>query len=222
MSPDNFLEQNHNNRTHHIAKLPDELIASHPTISTVLTTYTQSSKHVACSTDVAPKQKPNSLLHSLKYMGQHLLSPHPYLLLTGTARQVEDWATESEANRQRLWDVIKDGAVAGLTNLAVEESRLSLTDVRALHQSRYDITNPIPKTLDLEYGAGERERNGSFLKTCQEVERTLYSYFIYCKLFYLNIRTMIIGIPAASDIGERPDPHMKVYYANNLNGTAVQ
>lgn len=30
MSPDNFLEQNHNNRTHHITKLPDELIASLP------------------------------------------------------------------------------------------------------------------------------------------------------------------------------------------------
>lgn len=164
MSPDISLEQNHNKRTHHIAKLPDELIARLPDYLHSLDDpyaglQTCRLFYRCCAQTEAKLAPPFAKLY-----GQHLLSPHPYLLLAGTARQGGDWATESEANRQRLWDVIKDGAVAGLTNLAVESSRLSLTDVRALHQSKYDITNPNSKTPDLEYGAGERERNVSFLR----------------------------------------------------------
>ena len=78
--------------------------------------------------------------------------------------------------------------VCGLANLVVEVSRLSLIDIRALYQSKYDVVNPVSRSLDLEHRAGERERSGSFYTTCEDVERTLYDYLICSELFQMSIK----------------------------------
>lgn len=126
-----------------------------------------------------------------KKYGQNLLPPHPHLLLAGTARQIADWAVQSERNRQELYDAITRGN-EGLQDLAVQVARLSLNDVRALHQAKIDVVNPLSRVLDLECGQGERQRyrddeESSVLTVCEDVDQALYNYLIYCELFHHSV-----------------------------------
>jgi len=126
-----------------------------------------------------------------KKYGQNLLPPHPHLLLAGTARQIADWAVQSERNRQELYDAITRGN-EGLQDHAVQLARLSLNDVRALHQAKIDVVNPLSRVLDLECGQGERRRyrddeDSSVLTVCEDVDQALYNYLIYCELFHHSV-----------------------------------
>lgn len=126
-----------------------------------------------------------------KKYGQNLLPPHPHLLLAGTARQIADWAVQRKENRQRLYDAIGRGN-EGLLDLAVQVTRLSLNDVRALYKAKFDIVNPLSCGLDLECGQGERQRYrdegaSSFWTVCEDVDRALYNYLIYCELFHHSV-----------------------------------
>ena len=126
-----------------------------------------------------------------KKYGQPLLRPHPHLLLAGTARQIGDWAVQSEQNREELLKAIQSGN-DGLLKLAVEVARLSLEDVRRIYKTKFDVINPISRTLDWEVGQGhwgrELEENEIELMTiCEDVEQALYNYVIYCELFHHSI-----------------------------------
>lgn len=119
-----------------------------------------------------------------KRYGYGLLQPHPYLLLAGTARQIADWAVQSEGNRQNLYDAITRGS-QGLLDLAEQVSRLSLNDVRALYKANNEIVNPLSLVLVprcLPY------LNGRYNETTYEaVERALYHHWIYCELFHHTV-----------------------------------
>jgi hypothetical protein len=123
-----------------------------------------------------------------KKYGQNLLPPHPHLLLAGTARQIADWAVQNERNRQKLYDAITRRN-EGLQDLAVQIARLSLNDVRALHQAKMDIVNPLSRVLDLECGRQRyRDDEASSSSTfCDDVDQTLYNYLIYCELFHHSV-----------------------------------
>ena len=128
-----------------------------------------------------------------KKYGQSLFPPHPHLLLAGTARQVADWAVQSEENRQQLYDAITRGN-EGLLDLALQVARLSLNDVRAIHQAKFDVINPLSRVLDSECGQGERQRyrdsganEPDVWTVCENVDQALYNYLIYCELFHHSI-----------------------------------
>ena len=117
--------------------------------------------------------------------GQHLLPPHPHLLLAGTARQIGDWAIQSQDNQDRLWKGIKDGN-NGLASLSKDVARLSLQDVRALHRLRADLVIPLAARLDLE--EDPTRTRWSELTVCQNAEVALLNYLIYCELFHLDVQ----------------------------------
>ncbi|MCJ1374040.1 hypothetical protein MMC20_005270 [Loxospora ochrophaea] len=137
-----------------------------------------------------------------KLYGQHLLPPHPHLLLAGTVRQVADWAVGNNSNRVELLEALKGGN-EGLLHLAVKVSRFSLSDVRILHGASLEVINRLYRTLDLECGQGERQRmreqaeseapNGDVgdwwqrMTVCEDVARSLYNFWIYCELFHHNV-----------------------------------
>ena len=120
-----------------------------------------------------------------KKYGQNLLPPHPHLLLAGTARQIADWAVQNERNRQKLYNAITRRN-EGLQDLAVQIARLSLNDVRTLHQAKIDIVNPLSRVLDLECGR-QRYRDDEASSFCDEVDQALYNYLIYCELFHHSV-----------------------------------
>ncbi len=133
-----------------------------------------------------------------KKYGQSLLPPHPHLLLTGTARQIADWAVQSAGNQQELYDAITQGN-KGLLDLAIQVSRLGLNDVRELHKAKFEIVNPLSRVLDMECGQGERQRYRQDEKVnkpdiwtiCEDVNQTLYNYLIYCELFHHNVDAVL-------------------------------
>lgn len=132
-----------------------------------------------------------------KRYGQPPLTPHPHLLLTGTARQIGDWAVQSEANRQELTNAIQRGN-AGLLQLAIDIARLSLEDVRRIYKSRVDIINPVSRRLDWDAVLQRRDREGneSDWTICEDVERAVYKYIIYCELFHHCIaKTLMPSLP---------------------------
>lgn len=117
-----------------------------------------------------------------KKNGQDLLPPYPQLLLAGTARQIADWAVQSERNRQKLYDVITAGNEE-LLDLAVQASRLSLDDVHALHKAKIDIVNPLNHVLDLDCGPKlywkyDIDAATTPKTTCEVVAWVLYDYLI--------------------------------------------
>ena len=169
-----------------ITKLPTELIAFFPDYLHCLDdlyALLQTSRllYNCCASTKAKLAPPFAKKH-----GQHLLPPHPLLLLAGPARQIGERTIGSDANRQRLWEVIKEGN-DGLALLCKEVTRLSLDDIRAIHQPKYDIINPLSPRLDLDHGQGEKARNGSYYTVCEDVETALYNYLICCELFHLDV-----------------------------------
>lgn len=56
-----------------------------------------------------------------------------------------------------LWEAIKEGN-EGLIDLAVKVAKVSVKDVRALVRAKYDIVNPLSRSLDLDIGQGQRAR----------------------------------------------------------------
>lgn len=120
--------------------------------------------------------------------GQPLLPPHPHLLLTGTARQIGDWAVRNEDNRRGLSEAIQSGN-DGLLKLAIEVARLSLEDVRRIYKSKLDIINPVSRILDWDIVTGRSQRECvpddlELWSICEDVERAVYKYLIYCELFH--------------------------------------
>lgn len=159
-----------------------------------------------------------------KKHGQHLLSPHPLLILAGTARQIGEWAVSSKEGRQELWDSI-DGGVDRLAELSSRIAHLSLDDVRALHRVKFDIINPMTAQLDLEEGHGQRQRyrddseieHASWWTICEDVERTIYNYLIYCELFYLDVRKVYDNSLELEPLGPEFRQHWMSYCMPDSN-----
>jgi len=158
-----------------------------------------------------------------KEYGQHILPPHPLLLLAGTVRHVGDWAVKSDENQKKLWEAIRCGN-EGLLELATDVARISVPDVRALVRAKYSVFNPLVRTLDFEIGQGQRKRydehevrgkmgkryemledggvkeQDSRLTVCEDVETALYSYWIYCELFHHNVDACYLpSLPHGTD-----------------------
>ena len=66
---------------------------------------------------------------------QRALQPYPHLLIAANARTVGDWAVQSVENRNAFHAAIT-GGLNGLAELCFEVSRVSLGDMRRLHQLR--------------------------------------------------------------------------------------
>ena len=117
------------------------------------------------------------------------LPPHPHLLLSAIARQIADWAVQNEDNRERLWHAIYSAPVFdpnGLLSLGEEVAYLGLQDVRALHQTKLEIVDPISRIIDQEIGPGSRHPLDS-TKICEHPQQAMYNFIIYCELFHHSI-----------------------------------
>ena len=125
-----------------------------------------------------------------------LLSPHPHLLLAGTARQIADWAVQSESNRLLLLESLSNGP-PGLLELAKQISRLSLKDVRTLYSKKARLLNPLARMI--EGDCVNYPENG----TCKNQEVALLNYWVYCELFHHSTDRFTLG-PSKAAVSDDP------------------
>ena len=119
-----------------------------------------------------------------KLHGQSLLSPHPNLLIAGTARQIADWAVQSVNNRSELYGKLLRGN-EGLVELAENVTRLTLKEIKALYAVKRDILYELTRIIETENG-GESMPELVY-SVCQDPELALLNWWIYCDLFHHDI-----------------------------------
>lgn len=120
------------------------------------------------------------------------------LAVIGTARQIADWAVESQQNREKVGSAISGGN-AGLLALAVEVARLRLDDVRALHRAQKSVIQPL--ALVIEKNCRECGQKRFFQRHCMSVETALYDFVTYCELFFHDINCNFYRASATAFLG---------------------
>ena len=83
--------------------------------------------------------------------GQHVLPPHPHLLLAGVGRQIADWAIKCDNNRCKLLESLDKG-YQGLLELAEQITRLTLNELCSLHAKKADLLYPLAQIVECEVG----------------------------------------------------------------------
>ena len=120
------------------------------------------------------------------------------LTLAGTARQVADWAVQSQEHRDKLWSAIEDGNY-GLLRLASEVARMSLDGIRALHGAKLEIINPMVENLRKQC---QKCGQGKFHKKhCLDFTTALYDFVTYCELFHHDVVSWLYKDSAINPLG---------------------
>nr|GAT59675.1 predicted protein [Mycena chlorophos] len=95
--------------------------------------------------------------------GRIFFRPHPHLLIAATARELANWAVQSNERRYRLEAAISGGV-----------------DKLRLWRFKFEILNPLDRKLDLAAGPS----SGKAWTVCNDPETTLVSFAIYGELFH--------------------------------------
>ncbi|KAI9876943.1 MAG: hypothetical protein M1830_005229 [Pleopsidium flavum] len=90
------------------------------------------------------------------------LSLRPHLQRTATARQIADWAVQSDEGSDQLLEAIKEGPEA-LLKLAIKVSRLGSNEVRKLHKAKVEVLEPLSRLIRGEIGFVAAEQEEDFL-----------------------------------------------------------
>ena len=138
--------------------------------------------------------------------GQFLFQPHPHLLLTCLARQLGDWAVSSASNRYELSQNLL-GGYDGLLLLAERVTRVSLSDMRQLHGTKYSLLNPLTRLVDFEAGPAmvrnqEMDPDTYGLTICQMPDLAVMNFVVYCELFHHYVDNIL----SCPDDPELPRP----------------
>ncbi|KAI9872465.1 MAG: hypothetical protein M1830_001599, partial [Pleopsidium flavum] len=128
---------------------------------------------------------------SVESFEQCRLPQEPHLLLTATARQIADWAVQSDERRDQLLEAIKEGP-EGLLKLAIKVSRLGSNEVQKLHKAKVEVLEPLSRLIRGEIGVVAAKQEEDFLHdldddqgigpACKDIEPALLYYLIYCEL----------------------------------------
>ncbi|KAJ6620731.1 hypothetical protein B0H10DRAFT_2020314, partial [Mycena sp. CBHHK59/15] len=131
---------------------------------------------------------PKYILRLAANSGRVFFRPHPHLLIAATARQVADWAVQSD-DRRALLEVAVQGGVEKLLELAIDVAGLTLHDIRKMHA---DVINPLDRQLDLAIGPASGRRP---MTVCNDPETTLFSWAIYGELFHHSLELAYLPLP---------------------------
>ena len=120
-----------------------------------------------------------------------LLPAQPHMILSGIARQIADWAIQSDANLDLLWEALDKGNV-GLLDLGAQVARLSVEDVRALHRDKIEVVKPMAERIHQDI----RTRGGypgyfTIPKFRGTPEVCVFNHVIYSELFHHEIDRLL-------------------------------
>ena len=116
--------------------------------------------------------------------GRPFLRPHPHMLLSGIARQIGNWAVQSDANLNSLWKALDTGNV-GLLALGAQVARLSVQDIRGLHSDKIEVVKPLAERVHRELRIQGLMRRRPFMPGLQATpELCVFNHVIYSELFH--------------------------------------
>jgi hypothetical protein len=171
-----------------ILELPTDIIALFPHY--FISVYDLCNVLLTCKTLCRAYKDKNIKLPPIlpKPDGQFLFQPHPHFLLTCLARQLGDWAVASASNRYELYQNLL-GGYNGLLFLAERVTRVSLSDMRQLHGTKYSLLNPLTRLVDFEVGPAmvrnqEMDPETYGLTICQMPDVAVMNFVVYCDLFH--------------------------------------
>ena len=110
------------------------------------------------------------------------------LTLAGTARQLAEWAAESQENKARLRAAIGNGSNS-LLRLSATVARLDLDEMRTLHEAKKNIICPLVGKLQGD--CGKCGQGSYYKKHCLDFTTALYDFIIYCELFYHDVASIL-------------------------------
>ncbi|KAI1357900.1 hypothetical protein F5Y08DRAFT_323082 [Xylaria arbuscula] len=89
----------------------------------------------------------NTILRLAAAQSRVFFRPSPLFLATATARELGNWARQSDANEQELALRLEEG-VDGLLDLALDHCGLTMERIRKLHRLRFSLINPVADVID--------------------------------------------------------------------------
>ncbi|KAI0546359.1 hypothetical protein F4679DRAFT_557703 [Xylaria curta] len=130
-----------------LLSLPQDILILLPeylhTIEDLINTASTCRRLRACMATATPK----AILRLAAAQSRIFFRPSPHFLATATARQLGDWARESDANEQELAEKMQEG-IEGLLELALDHCGLTLERIRELHLLRFSLINPVADIID--------------------------------------------------------------------------
>ena len=132
---------------------------------------------------------PNAILRLAAAQSTTFFRPSPHFLVAATARELGDWARQSDSNEAELALKVENG-IDALLDLALEHCGLTMQRIRELHATRFSIINPITDIIDKCVGeqwyATPDFWNGGVsdaYTVSSEPHETLFHLAIYGELF---------------------------------------
>ncbi|KAI0966585.1 hypothetical protein F4678DRAFT_292231 [Xylaria arbuscula] len=90
---------------------------------------------------------PNIVLRLAAAQTKIFFRPSPHFLATATARELGNWARQSDANEQELALKLENG-IEGLLELALDHCGITMERIRELHLLRFSLVNPVADIID--------------------------------------------------------------------------
>lgn len=90
---------------------------------------------------------PNAILQLAAAQAGVFFRPSPFFLIAATARDLGNWARQSEANEKELAGKLENG-IDALMDLALEHCGLTVQRIRELHTMRFSVLNPVENIID--------------------------------------------------------------------------
>ena len=133
--------------------------------------------------------------------------PNLHLLVVAVARQIADWAIQSQENRDELNERLYMGH-DGLLELAGEVTRVTLKDIRAVYTKKQELLDPLCQFFEYMRFPGILENLGpdavedpySEDPVCEDLETALLNFWIYCDLFHHHVDCAMAGPRKAIDM----------------------
>jgi hypothetical protein len=167
---------------------------------------------------------PNQILRLAAAQSNIFLRPSPLFLLAATARELGNWARQSDENEWELVRRCEDG-FPGLMDLALEHCGLTLARIRELHLLRFSVINPVHDVVDRRVGPHWYTRRDIWsLDTDSEwspeteSEDTLFHLAIYGELFGPDMESFL-NQRSQDWASGKLDPISRIDFLQCLNDT---
>lgn len=136
-----------------LLSLPDELLSSLPGYLDDIEDFVNLSSTCSRLRSALDRTLPTEILRLAAAQATTFFRPSPWFLVAATARELGDWARQSEANENALALAFRPHrhTLDGVLDLAVQHCGLTMQRIRELHKMRFDVMGPVADRIDELY-----------------------------------------------------------------------
>lgn len=130
-----------------LLSLPRDILILLPDYLHTIEDYVNIASTCRTLRDCMDAASPRTILRLAAAQTKVFFRPSPHFLVAATARELGDWARQSDANEDELARRVENG-MDGLLDLALEHCGLTMQRIRELHLMRFSIMNPVTDIID--------------------------------------------------------------------------